>query len=296
MSLVTITADLPNLDSVVRAVNDAAVGAQGSLPYTARAIRDVTTQILQKTWIDYASGQDVTWSGGTFRINRISGAYVRSIENNVRFTGDLTGEVFSTSEYGKWLEDGTSPRDMKAALLNSPKAKIGKDGKKYVTIAFRHGTPGAVTMSAMPASVYNTVRKFEYSRRSEGLQPAGSNRYTWGGRYKEDFTGQRSHIDPHPGGGTLQQPGHVADGSKGYTWKTGLHTGMVRMGKPGHSQYFTFRRLSENSDPRSWMFPGTPPRPIREAVKENTEAEVLALIRRGFELDLYFMGMDGDGS
>jgi hypothetical protein len=36
------------------------------------------------------------------------------------------------------------------------------------------------------------------------------------------------------------------------------------------------------------------PRPIREAVIENTRDEALQLIRRGFEMDLYFMGIGGE--
>jgi len=275
MSLLTIAADLPDIDRILQAVEKA---QQGKLQFTREAVRAATTDVVQRTWIQYAQGAPVMYSGGTFRINTITGQYVRSIQDGIRFRDDLTGEVFSTSYHGKLIEDGQPPRDMKPKMLASPKAKEGKDGKKYITVPFRHGTPGAVTMPAMPKNVYNQVKRLGYSRRNGGLD---TKQYTWGGRLGNSALGQRSHSGDHPGAG--------------YTWRTGQYSGMVRVGQPGHSQYLTFRRLSENSDPKSWRFPGVKPRKIREAVVENTREEVLALIRRGFEMDLYFMGL-GDGS
>ena len=275
MSLLTIAADLPDIDRILQAVEKA---QQGKLQFTREAVRAATTDVVQRTWIQYAQGAPVHYSGGTFRINVITGAYVRSIQDGLRFRDDLTGEVFSTSYHGNLIEDGQPARDMKPKMLASPKAKQGKDGKKYITVPFRHGTPGAVTMPAMPKNVYNQAKRLGYSRRNGGLD---TKQYTWGGRLGNSALGQRSHSGDHPGAG--------------YTWRTGQYSGMVRVGQPGHSQYLTFRRLSENSDPKSWQFPGVKPRKIREAVVENTREEVLALIRRGFEMDLYFMGL-GDGS
>lgn len=280
MTLLSITAELPNLDTSIRAVAQAANG--GGLPYTAQAVRAATTDLIQRTWIHYAQGNPFSYSGGTFRINTVTGAYVRSIESGLRFPADLVGEVFSTSEHGNAIEKGSPARDMKPALLASPKAKTGKKGARYITIAFRHGNPTATTMPAMPANVYKSVQRMKYSRRNDGIQSGGSQTYTWGGRYKGDATGQRSHTGSHPS----------AAGSptnQGYTWKSGLYQGMVKMGKRGHSEYMTFRRISQNSDPKSWMRPASPPRPIREAVVENTREAVLALVRSGFEMDLYFL-------
>lgn len=282
MSLLTISAELPNLDTIISNLESAGSSGQ-KLPFTKEAIRAATVDVIQRTWIQYASGAYVTYSGGSFRINVVTGEYVRSIQDGVRFPNDLTGEVFTTSPHGESIEKGQRPRDMKQALLSSPKAKKGKNGSRYITIPFRHGTPGATTIPAMPRAVYNAARRLGYTRREQGL--TGDARvYVWGGRYNQGVErdaqyGMRTHIGAHPGAG--------------YQHKSGIYEGMVRMGRPGHSQYMTFRRVSDKSDPRSWMHPGTPPRPIREAVVENTKEEVLQLIRRGFELDLYFMGLGG---
>lgn len=278
MSLLTIGADLPNLDNILQAVERA---GRGELRYTKDAVRSATVDVVQRTWIEYASGVQVTYSGGTFRVQSVTGEYVRSIQDGLRFPEDLTGEVFTTSPHSSVVEDGIKAFDMKPGLLSSPKAKTNKDGGKYITVPYRHGTPGTVGMPAMPLNIYNQMNKLGFSRRNNALKAFFTGRkYTWNGRLKEESQGQRSHFGSHQGAG--------------YTWKSGQFDGMVRMGKRGHTQYLTFRRVSENSDPRSWQHPGVKPRPIREAVVENTKDEVLALIRRGFEMDLYFMGLGGD--
>lgn len=276
MSILTISAELPNIDAAIKRINQAG-GMNGGLPYTTEAIRE-STNLIQRTWIAYAQGAQVTYSGGTFRINTVTGQYVRSIQEGLRFPDDMTGEVVSTSPHGERIEDGQRAWDMKPKLLASPKAKTNKDGKRYITVAFRHGAPGTKTMPAMPQSVYNQAKKLGYSRRN-GNVLGGIVKYSWGDKMGANAQGQRSHTGDHPGAG--------------YTWKTGLYTGMVRGGQPGHSQYLTFRRLSENSDSKAWMHPAVKPRPVREAVMENTRDEILQLVRNGFEMDLYFMGMGG---
>jgi len=280
MSVLTITADLPELDSVLKAVASA---QQGRLPYTQEAVRAALTDVVQRTWIQYASGATVSYSGGEFVVHVVSGEYVRSIQEGFRMDGDLAGEITSTSPHGATIEGGISAYDMKEKLLNSPKAKIGKNGNRYITVPFRHGTPGASTMPNMPKAVYKDVKKLGYSRRNNALTAQSTGRqYTWGGRYKNTSEGMRSKI-------VKKEQGYGR-----YTWKTGMFSGMVKVGSAKHGQYLTFRRISSNSDPNSWQFPGVKARPIRQAVIENTREEVLQLIRTGFEMDLYFMGLGGN--
>lgn len=278
MSLLTIGADLPNLDNILRAVERA---GKGELPYTKDAVRSATVDLVQRTWIEYASGVQVSYSGGTFRVQSVTGEYMRSIQDGLRFPEDLTGEVFTTSPQASIIEDGIKAYDMKPGLLSSPKAKTNQDGKKWITVPYRHGTPGTVGMASMPPNVYQMAQKLGFSRRNNAIKAFFTGRkYTWNGKLSESAQGQRSHFGSHSG--------------SGYTWKTGQFSGMVKMGSKGHSQYLTFRRVSENSDPNSWQHPGVKPRPIREAVVENTRDEALAIIRRGFEMDLYFMGLGGE--
>lgn len=278
MSLLSISADLPNIDGVLKAVEQA---GRGDLPYTKEAVIASLVDVVQRTWIAYASGTTVSYSGGTFTIHVVSGDYVRSIQEGLKMLEDLTGEIVSTSSHGRSIEEGIKPYDMKIGLLSSPKAKTSKQGGKYLTVPFRHGTPQTTALPAMPQSVYNQAKNLGYSRRNNFLVSFVTGRkYSWGGKLPKTSEGQRSHNTPHRGAG--------------YTWKTGMYSGMVKTGRNKHSQYLTFRRVSSNSDPASWQHPGVQPRHIREAVIENTREEVLQLIRNGFEMDLYFMGLGGD--
>lgn len=278
MSIISITAELPNLDDVIKSVEDAQAG---KLPYTREAVRTAISDVVQRTWIEYASGATVSYSGGTFVVHVVSGEYVRSIQQGLNMVDELTGEIVTTSPHGAIIEDGIKPYDMKEGLLTSPKSQWSKDHKSlFITVPFRHGTPTATTLPPMPKRVYNQAKKLGYSRRNGALSADnGGSKYTWGGKLKESSEGQRTKILPN---------------GRSYTWKTGLFSGMVRVGQPKHSQYLTFRRVSTNSDPNSWQHPGVPARPIRDAVVENTREEVLQLIRNGFEMDLYFMGLGGD--
>jgi hypothetical protein len=283
VGLITISAELPNLESIIDSLENA---KKNGLTYTKAAVRSATQDVVQRTWLQYASGATVNYSGGTFKVNVISGQYLRSIQEGLRFPSDLTGEVFTTAPHATTIEDGMAPYDMKPGLLSGPKVKFSKPDRlgnraRYITVAFRHGTPGSVGLPAMPRQVYDQAKQLGYSRKNGAVKAFFTgNKYVWNDRLQKSLEGQRSHSAPHPGAG--------------YTWSTGKYSGMVKVGSEKHSQYLTFRRVSTNSDPRSWQHPGVKPRPVSEAVAENTRNEVLQLIRRGFEMDLYFMGLGGE--
>ena len=263
--VLAIRADLPNLDSILDQLEKM---ERGSLPYTQEAVK-TATEVVQRRWIDYISGVQVVYSGGTFRVRSVTGEYMRSVVDGLSYPalGDrLTGEVTSLSPHGRIVEDGIKPFDMKQTHLNGPKAKVGASGKKYVTVPFRHNVPGqGVTANAMPEAVYQKAKHLAVSRRNGALRTWWTGRkYTWGDRL------------PAADGGAKEKP----------HWSTGRYTGMVKAGAPGHSQYLTFRRLSENSPAEAWQHPGKEPRPVTEAVTENSRQEVIDLIRTGFEVDL----------
>ncbi len=270
MSRLSVEIQLPEFDSVLERL-----GKGNKLPYTEAAVREAA-HLLQSTWVEYASGVNVSYSGGTFRVGIQTGDYVRSIQNGLRFPDSMTGEVFSTSSHGESIESGQDSRDLKPKLLASPKAKTGKNGKKYITVPFRHGAPGAAN-NAMPGHIYDQARRLTFSRVSSNLP---TRTYDWGGRIKEDNTGQRSQAGAHPGAGN--------------SWKAGPYQGMVRMNKQGQTQYMTFRRLSENSPAAAWRRPPTKPKPIRNAVIENTRDQIEEMISQGFQQDMAATGLGGN--
>ncbi|MBI9086796.1 MAG: hypothetical protein JEZ11_24580 [Desulfobacterales bacterium] len=155
------------------------------------------------------------------------------------------------------IENGKAPYDMKPGLLNGPNAKVGKGGKRFNTVPFRHGTPGTTGKRVgkpMPITgttsggkqksmIYNAARKVAIS--SE--RPDGST--AWGGR-TGDFGGYGIQTKPPVKGG---RPG-------AYTWKHSPFAAMAKVAKTykkaTQHQYVTFRRVSDNSDPNSWWHPG----------------------------------------
>lgn len=259
-----IRADFPNMNHIL----DELEKMGRDLPYTQEAVK-TSTEVVQRRWIEYASGARVVYSGGSFVVKSVSGEYMRSIVDGLSYPalGDkLTGEVTSLSKHGRIIEEGIKPFDMKTTHLNGAKTKTGKDGSRYVTVPFRHSTPGnSVAANAMPEQVYQNAKTLATSRKNGVIRSwYDKNQYSWGGRLPSSKGGQREK--PH--------------------WSTGRYTGMVKMGLSGHSQYLTFRRISENSPPEAWLHPGKEPRPVTEAVVENSRDEVIDLIRTGFELDL----------
>jgi len=59
-----------------------------------------------------------------------------------------------------WVEDGMSPHNMLDSLLSSPKAKIGKDGQKYLVVPFDHSPGhGATNTTPYQLDLVNTVRR-----------------------------------------------------------------------------------------------------------------------------------------
>ena len=137
----------------------------------------------------------------------------------------FAGAVQLRGKFPNMLERGFSAFDIKLGFGKSPKVSKSKSGGWYLTIPFRHSTPGSNGMfgSSMPKDVYKAAQKL-------------------------------------PDGGRLSFPG-VGDKSwTGYQHKNKKHDGLTRIVRSyqsaNQSQYYTFRRVSNNSDPMSWWHPG----------------------------------------
>lgn len=274
MSL-SVTVNLDPLRKALDALGD------GNLPKTAQAVQD-STLIAQRLWLSVAGGHSINFQGRELKVNRVSGAYARSIQDGMEYPvgGDaMHGRVSANAEYAQAIEDGQPPHDMKPGLLGGEKARLGKKGQRYNIIPFRHNTPVQdKTAKAMPVEIYNQVKRLAFSQVT-GERPARNARgqtvmrktYSWGGRLGETKIGWHSRIGPR---------GHE------YTHVTSIFSGMVRMGQPKNASYMTFRVVSENSSANSWWTPGVEPRPIAAAVAETVRPQIEALIRQAFEEDL----------
>lgn len=136
-----------------------------------------------------------------------------------------------------------------SGLLASPKAKIGKDGKRYITVPFKVGAPGSLPENfnggVLPAEVHQVVK-------SLSTDPVtGKSR----GTVKEDLPVE------------FQMPKVKSlGGGRQYAHKNSIYEGVRKsVDRVGNVGYESFRRVSENSDPLAFIHPGLEARHLAEA-------------------------------
>lgn len=131
------------------------------------------------------------------------------------------------------LEDGASSFDEKEGFAKSDKKRTKQDGGWYLTIPFRFATAEALGESAifsnkMPKPIEKLVKTMKSPLKFEDLPP-GFNKI-----------GQNKTSE--------------------YKHKFNIYEGLQRIesgsGQEKRGVYMTFRRVSDKSDPDSWIHPG----------------------------------------
>ena len=217
-----------------------------------------------------------------------TGAYNKAIYEEFELDGNpLAGRVLCTHPAVHWLEDGhMGSFDMKKALQTSSKVKYTKEGKRYLVIPLRHGTPGTVSfrspfekagtnqsqrISGMPKSVYEKAS-------SLGIYLGGIDKKTL-----RRTTHRKKRMDRVIKAGSFPEFGFQGKAKRGH--KADPFAGMVRIPRQGGgSEYITFRVMSEDSP--GWIHPGNPPLRIAERTRARSEAPVLGLIEAAVALDV----------
>lgn len=136
----------------------------------------------------------------------------------------FAGAVILRGQFPNMLEMGFGAFDEKIGFSKSKKITKKDSGGWYLTIPIRHSTPGSFMYgNPMPKDVYGVAKKLD-------------NR------------------------GSLSYPGLGDVSWKGYQRKHKTYDGLTRIvksyQKATQSQYITFRRVSDKSDPNSWWHPG----------------------------------------
>ena len=153
----------------------------------------------------------------------------------------------------KMLEEGASPFDMKAGMLASPKVKVGKNGKKYLTVPFRISTPSAIAESdvfsgSMPTEIYNIVKSkpLVVATSGGGSRSVGISLKEIPQQFQVKKT--RAAIVDTKGNELF----------KAYQHKSSTYQGIYKQQDPATKQnsYRSFRRVSENSDADAFIHPG----------------------------------------
>lgn len=160
----------------------------------------------------------------TTRVNYLLGLDIDAIVYPLDPNGFI-GKVELKGKLPNMVEKGFSAFDMKIGFGKSSRVHRTKGGGWYLTIPFRHTTPNSNGGfgAPLPKDVYNVAKK---------LAP----------------------------GGRLSVKGNLGRSWTGYQHKSNIYDGLQRIvksyKKATQSQYFTFRRVSNNSDPLSWYHPG----------------------------------------
>ena len=142
----------------------------------------------------------------------------------------FAGAVILRGKFPNMLESGFAPFDEKLGFSKSTRKHTSKDGGWYLTIPMRHSVPGSF-MYGQPMSkqIYAQAKKLGHK---ESLRIDGGQKTSW----------------------------------TGYVHKNNIDDGLTRIVKSYHnpntgkvtnqSQYLTFRRVSDKSDPLSFWHPG----------------------------------------
>lgn len=254
------------------------------------------------TWLNSVNGNNALGVG--IKDSR----YVEELSSTDIITRENTPfqcvSIFQGGPVAEQYENGVQQFDLKPGLLQGKNVKITKDGVKYNTVPFRHGATSQESghFKAMPKGLHKLVgRAFEEGEEHEnssyhvkhslkgfttkekgGMKPFRTDDIHYKGNVLpaqrgQRLTGFKSHgrevkvIKPSQSGGKIRT----------YKWKTGRYEGMIRQekeyGAAIQSEYTTFRRVSDNSDPSSWIHPGFPKKPILQALANYIETKIIPL-------------------
>ena len=231
-------------------------------PRLSKGVRAVA-EAAHAQWQQYAAGA-VLPDGR--EIHARSGAYLRSIM--LRQNGPFSADVYSELPEAYTIEEGTPRRDMKDMLGSSLKVRLTKDGRRYLIIPFRWGTPGTATFGS------NVMAKPIHSWWKDAARSS-----IIGKGWRDSGTGAISFRN-RTSGGFKERTGQVIGvRSRKYEWGsrldrdtiaaagvTGKHArnmeGMVNFRRPGkaggasQSSFLTFRVMMEGSP--GWIQPARP--------------------------------------
>lgn len=196
--------------------------------------------------------------------------YVRNLQ--VVDDGYAKGSVVLTGWLPNAIEDGYPAFDMKAGLLAGDNAKMNDKGEWYNTVPYRWAVPSSIGESEvftgkMPEEIHEIVKAKPAIKPIVGGGRASiplSNKELPIG-YNQPQIKAVPTITPKPAGWKAV-----------YQHKAPVFQGLRKVVDPVTKQnrYQTFRRVSENSEPESWIHPGFQPRKIAELALGNMNMEM----------------------
>jgi hypothetical protein len=238
-------------------------------PDTAEAVRQ-SGIFAHSTWIMLAqSGQ---------YIRTTTGAYVRGLQaaDSLQYPVDndlLTTLVVNVAPHARVVEDGHAGYHLPSVInwATARGAKQNKKGRWYMSIPFRHRAPAGRGSGATAASQQAMMPQQVYDR-AKRLRP--------GERLTAGPTRGRARQAP---GLTPYQPRYAPNVRPGYTHAS-IYEGMQKRGAKGHTQYMSFRTMTENSP--GWNVPPRPGTHLSQVVVQRILNPITQLIQEAAARDV----------
>ena len=190
----------------------------------------------------------------------------------------IRGSVVLTGQLPSMIENGAGVFDMKAGFKLAKNVKQKKNGGWYMTIKFRFGVPTSLGeneafSNVMPKAIHNVAKNLIPSV-SQPEVKISSKYHSTNYKYGKSLT----NFDiPSPLDKPKTRAGYGSYGS--YTHKDNIYKGMIKQvkiyEKKAQVQYATFRRVSDTSDPNSWIHPGFVAKNFAEKAVEQTDIEMI---------------------
>jgi len=192
----------------------------------------------------------------------IRAIYTESVSENTKVVG-IAGFLPNA------VESGIGAFDQKPWFEKSSKVHLKKGGGWYMTIPFRFATPGTVGDSevfsgTLPDEIHDILKNKAKAGDTSGLKL---------GELPDQYK------IPNVRGSVTG----VIDSSKSlkskvfdaYTHKSPIHEGIAKSSMEFNSQYTSFRRVSDMSDPDSWIHTGIAAHNLAEAALSKLDIETI---------------------
>lgn len=183
---------------------------------------------------------------------------------------DKSAIVALLGNLNNMIESGSSPFDIKVGMSHSSKRKLKAKGKGwYITVPFRWATAmtlgeNEVFSNRMPLEVYEVAKELE-----ETLS-APNKKVVYGGKVVEADLSKSLQ-------GRRTRPAYGKFGA--YQHKSNIYEGIIReektYEKTTQSKYFSFRRISDLSDPDSWIHPGFSAKNLAEKAVQEVNIDAI---------------------
>lgn len=165
--------------------------------------------------------------------------------------------IVSLDTSAMWIEEGMPEHSMLDNLLRSPKAKMAKDGSRYLVVPFKHSKP-ATQQTTAATDLTNTIKRELKNRQI----PFGSVERDDKGQAKlgllHSFDITKEPVKTHDGPGQGHGPiGSVRQGNTGIPFLQNVRIYQRNVGGSVQRDIMTFRvASSKHKGTGKWMHPG----------------------------------------